>query len=71
LLNENQSSAYLVPEGSSPNAGKPTAYNGTAFTQHTQVSTVAGLRQNVQALEAGQLTTQCVSNCMCSRCACN
>jgi len=71
LFNENQSSAYLVPEGSSPNAGKPTTYNGTAFTQRTQVSTSVGLRQNVQALAAGQLTTQCVSNCVCSRCACN
>ena len=71
LSNENQASAYMVPEGSSPNAGKPTIYNGTAFTQRTQVTTAAGLRQNLQALEAGQLTTGCVSNCVCTRCACN
>ncbi len=71
LSNDNQPSAYMVPEGSSPNAGKPTTYNGTAFTQHTQVSTTVGLRQNLQALEQSQLTTQCVSNCVCSRCACN
>ena len=71
LSNENQSSAYMVPEASSPNAGKPNAYNGTAFTQRTQVSTGVGLRQNLQAVEQSQLTTQCVSNCVCSRCACN
>jgi hypothetical protein len=71
LSNENQQSAYMVPEGSSPNAGKPSIYNGTAFTQHTQVSTGVGLRQNLQAVEQSQLTTQCVSNCVCSRCACN
>jgi hypothetical protein len=70
LSNENQQSAYMVPEGASPNSGKPTIYNGTAFTQRTQVSSaVIGIRPNLQ--EESQLTTGCVSNCVCARCACN
>jgi hypothetical protein len=69
VLNANAPSAYMVPEGSSPNAGKPTNYNGTAFSQRTQVSTTVGLRQNLQ--QESELTTGCTSNCACTRCACN
>lgn len=70
LSNYNPGSAYMVPEGSSPNAGKPTIYNGTAFTQRAQTSApMGGIRPNLTT--ESQLTTSCISNCICTQCACN
>ncbi len=71
LSNENQQSAYMVPEGSSPNSGKPTIYNGTAFTQRAQVSTSVGHLTSLQQ-EAQLATAQClIGTCVCTQCACN
>ena len=73
LSNYNPGSAYLTPEGSAA-SGKPTIYNGTAFTQATQLSTGGLLQQRLQAeaLAEGQTTTTgCLSNCVCTQCACN
>ncbi len=69
LSNYNPGSAYMVPEGSAV-LGKPTIYNGTAFTQRAQASTaVGGVRPSLQ--QEAQVTTQCTTNCICTRCACN
>ena len=69
LSNYNPGSAYMVPEGSAV-LGKPTAYNGTAFTQRAQVSTTAsGIRPSLQQIEEQPIG--CTTNCICTRCACN
>ncbi|WP_424673792.1 hypothetical protein [Candidatus Binatus sp.] len=68
LLNEKTQSAYIPPEGSS--SAQPPIYNGTAFTQRAQASTaLAGIRPNLQ--EESQQTVGCISNCVCTQCACN
>ncbi len=72
LLNEKTQSAYMPPEGSS--SAQPPIYNGTAFTQRAQASTGGLLQQRLQAeaLAEGQTTTVgCISNCVCTQCACN
>ena len=69
LSSYNPGSAYMVPEGSAV-LGKPTAYNGTAFTQRAQVSTTAsGIRPSLQ--QAEQRAIGCTTNCICTQCACN
>jgi len=69
LSSYNPGSAYMVPEGSAA-LGKPTIYNGTAFTQRAQVSTtVGGIRPSLQQME--QRPIGCTTNCICTQCACN
>ncbi len=69
LSNYNPGSAYMAPEGSAA-SGKPTLYNGTAFTQRAQVSTTAsGIRPSLQQVE--QRAIGCTTNCICTQCACN
>ena len=65
LLNANAPSPYIQPEGSSINQQKPTLYNGTAFSQRTQVSSAVGLSGLRQRSSVTALTTEC------TRCACN
>jgi hypothetical protein len=65
LLNENAPSAYIQPEGGTLNQQRPTIYNGTAFTQRTQVTTQVGASGLLQRSKTIPLTTEC------SRCACN
>jgi hypothetical protein len=65
LLNANAPSAF-IPQGSSAlNQQRPTIYNGTAFTQRTQVTTSVGQSGLLQRSSTIPLTTEC------TRCACN
>ena len=65
LLNENAPSAFITTPGTSLTQGKPQIYNGTAFTQRTQVQTSVGQSGLRQRSSVTPLTTEC------SQCACN
>jgi hypothetical protein len=66
LLNENAPSAFFTPDaGTGLNQQRPTIYNGTAFTSHSQVTTSVGQSGLQPRSTESQLTNQC------SRCACN
>jgi hypothetical protein len=64
-LNENAPSAFITMPGTSLTQGKPQIYNGTAFTQRTQVQTSVGQSGLRQRSSVTPLTTEC------SQCACN
>ena len=65
LLNANAPSAYIPQAGGGFSAQRPQIYNGTAFTQRSQVSTSVGQTVTQQRSQVSQLTSQC------SQCACN
>jgi hypothetical protein len=65
LLNANAPSAFIAQNGSTLNQQRPTIYNGTAFTQRTQVTTSVGQSGLLQRSAESPLVNQC------SRCACN
>jgi hypothetical protein len=65
LLNANAPSAFIPQTGSTLNQQRPTIYNGTAFTQRSQVSTSVGQSFLQQRSRESQLVNQC------SQCACN
>ncbi len=65
LLNANAPSAFIPQTGSTLNQQRPTIFNGTAFTQRTQVTTSVGQSGLLQRSAAVPLTNEC------SRCACN
>jgi len=65
-FNANAQSPYINQESQNLNQQRPTIYNGTAFTQRSQV-TAGGVGQNVllPRSDVVPLSTQC------TRCACN
>ena len=65
LLNANAPSAFIPQTGSTLNQQRPTIYNGTAFTQRSQVTTSVGQSGLLQRSSESDLVNQC------SRCACN
>jgi len=65
LLNANAPSAFIPQEGSTLNQQRPQIYNGTAFTQRSEVATSVGQSGLLQRSQESPLTTQC------TRCACN
>jgi hypothetical protein len=66
LLNANAPSALIAQEASTTlNQQRPTIYDGTAFTQRSQVTTSVGQSGLQQRSTELPLTNQC------SRCACN
>ena len=65
LLNANAPSPYIQPEGTLLAQQQQQIYNGTAFTQRTQVATSVG--QNI--LQPRSPEQHLVNQC--SRCACN
>lgn len=66
LFNANAQSPYITPESQGLSLQRPTIYNGTAFTQRSQVS-VGGVGQNILLPRSDviPLSTECTS------CACN
>ena len=65
LLNANAPSAFIPQTGSTISQQRPTIYNGTAFTQRTQVTTSVGQSGLLQRSAESPLVNEC------SRCACN
>jgi hypothetical protein len=65
LLNANAQSPYITPQGSTLSQQRTSTYNGTAFTQRSQVSTSVGQNFYRPRSTVTTLTTEC------TRCACN
>ncbi|HZC46619.1 MAG TPA: hypothetical protein VE243_09090 [Candidatus Acidoferrum sp.] len=65
LLNANAQSPYIAPEGSTLGGQRTSTYNGTAFTQRSQVSSAVGQGVYRPRSNVTTLTTEC------TRCACN
>lgn len=65
LLNANAQSPYITPQGSTLSTQRTSTYNGTAFTQRSQVSTSVGQNFYRPRSNVTPLTTEC------TRCACN
>ena len=65
LLNANAPSPFINQGGAALNQQRPTIFNGTAFTQRTQVTTSVGQSGLLQRSSTIPLTTEC------TRCACN
>lgn len=66
LFNANAQSPLITPDsGSAISTQHPTIYNGTAFTQRSQIATSVGQNVVLPRSDIVPLTTEC------TRCACN
>ena len=65
LFNANAQSPFITPESGGISNQRQAIFNGTAFTQRSQVSTSVGQNVILPRSDVVPLTTQC------TRCACN